>query len=91
MRRKKLDEPEVQSITSAPAPGSEDLAHRQKVYLVQMVVRVLSFLVAVVTWGRIPLWLSLVLVVVAVAVVGVAAAEHPGHGERHRDAGGRRA
>lgn len=68
MRRKKLDEPEVQSITSAPAPGSEDLAHRQKVYLVQMVVRVLSFLVAVVTWGRIPLWLSLVLVVGAVVL-----------------------
>ena len=35
---------EVQSITSAPVARSEDIAHRQKVYLVQMGVRVLAFL-----------------------------------------------
>lgn len=68
MRRKKVVEPEVQSITSAPAPGSEDLAHRQKIYLVQMGIRVIAFLATVLTWGRIPLWVSLVLVLGAVVL-----------------------
>ena len=58
----------MQSITSAPAPRSEDLARRQKIYLVQMVTRVLAFLATVATWGRVPLWLSLIFVVGAVVL-----------------------
>jgi Protein of unknown function (DUF3099). len=59
---------EVQSITSAPVARSEDIAHRQKVYLVQMGVRVLAFLGTVLSWGHVPLWLSCVLLVGAVVL-----------------------
>ncbi|NLF05385.1 MAG: DUF3099 domain-containing protein [Actinomycetales bacterium] len=58
----------MQSITSAPAPRSEDLAHRQKVYLIQMGIRVVAFLATVATWGRVPMWLSIVFVVGAVVL-----------------------
>lgn len=68
MRREKDRAPEVQSITSAPAPRSEDLAHRQKVYLVQMGIRVAAFLATVATWGHVPRWLSIVFVVGAVVL-----------------------
>ena len=68
MRRDKDREPEVQSITSAPAPRSEDMAHRQKIYLVQMGTRVAAFLATVATWGRVPMWLSIVFVVGAVVL-----------------------
>ncbi len=60
--------PEVQSITSAPVPRSEDIARRQKVYLIQMGVRVAAFVATVATWGHVPMWLSFVLVVGAVVL-----------------------
>ena len=68
MRREQDREPEVQTITSAPAPRSEDIAHRQKVYLIQMGIRVAAFLATVFTWGLVPRWLSVVFIVGAVVL-----------------------
>jgi hypothetical protein len=59
---------EVQSITSAPEPLADDMARRQKRYLVQMGIRVVCFAAAVFSWGHIPLWASLVLIVAAVVL-----------------------
>lgn len=65
-------EPEVHRISAAPEPLSQDVARRQRRYLVQMGVRVLCFLLAIVTWSRVPTWFSLVLIVAAVVLPYVA-------------------
>jgi len=67
-RRPDLPSDEVYSITSAPEPLADDMARRQKRYLLQMGVRVLCFALAVLTWGRIPMWASLLLIVAAVVL-----------------------
>ena len=67
-RRPDLPSAEVHSITTAPEPLADDLARRQKRYLVQMGIRILCFAGAVLTWGRIPMWASLLLIVAAVVL-----------------------
>jgi Flp pilus assembly protein TadB len=69
---RKQDEPEVPRITSAPEPLADDVARRQKRYLIQMGIRVLCFALAVLTWNHIPLWLSVVFIVGAVVLPYVA-------------------
>lgn len=59
-------------ITTAPEPLAEDVARRQRRYLVQMGIRVVCFLVSVITWGHVPLAVSLVLIVAAVVLPYVA-------------------
>lgn len=60
--------PEVPSITNAPEPLADDISRRQVRYLVQMGIRVVCFLGAIVTWGHVPLWLSLVFIGAAVVL-----------------------
>jgi hypothetical protein len=67
-RRPDLPAEEVHSITSAPEPLADDMARRQKRYLVQMGVRVVCFAAAVLSWGSIPMWASLLLIVAAVVL-----------------------
>ncbi|WP_315095497.1 DUF3099 domain-containing protein [uncultured Cellulomonas sp.] len=68
--RRRPDPPaeEVYSITTAPEPLADDLARRQKRYLVQMGIRVVCFAGAVLTWGRIPMVASLLLIIAAVVL-----------------------
>lgn len=72
MSVRKQDEPEVPRITSAPEPLAEDVARRQKRYLIQMGIRVLCFAAAVITWSHIPMWASVVLIVGAVVLPYIA-------------------
>jgi len=58
----------VHQITSAPEPLTDDVARRQRRYLVQMGIRVVCFALSVLTWGHIPVVLSLVLIVGAVVL-----------------------
>lgn len=60
--------PEVPSITTAPEPLAEDIARRQTRYLIQMGIRVVCFVLAVVTWGHLPVWVSIVFIVGAVVL-----------------------
>ena len=60
--------PDVPSITNAPEPLGDDIARRQVRYLIQMGVRVVCFVAAVITWGHLPLWVSLVFIVSAVVL-----------------------
>lgn len=62
----------MQRITAAPEPLGADVARRQRRYLVQMGIRVVCFLLAILTWSRVPSWVSLVLVVAAVVLPYVA-------------------
>lgn len=62
----------AQSITSAPEPLGADQARRARRYLIQMGIRVVCFVVAVLTWSRVPLWVSLVLIVGAVVLPYIA-------------------
>lgn len=62
----------MQRITAAPEPLGEDLARRQRRYLVQMGIRVVCFVLAIVTWSHAPRFVSLVLVVAAVVLPYVA-------------------
>ena len=64
--------PPVTTITSAPEPLGVDQARRQRRYLVQMGIRLVCFLGAVVLWSHVPLAVSLVLVVGAVVLPYVA-------------------
>lgn len=80
MEAERADAPEVQSITSAPEARSAGMVRRQKIYLAQMGVRVVAFVVTVATWGRVPMWLSVVLIVCAVVLpyTAVLLANEPG-------------
>ena len=86
-RRPDLPAEEVHSITSAPEPLTDDLARRQKRYLVQMGVRIVCFAGAVLSWGRIPMWASLVLIVAAV-VLPYSAVLFANSGRERRDSDG---
>jgi hypothetical protein len=78
---------EVYSITSAPEPLADDMARRQKRYLVQMGIRVLCFAGAVLSWGSIPMWASLLLIVAAV-VLPYSAVLFANAGRERRDTDG---
>jgi hypothetical protein len=78
---------EVHSITSAPEALADDMARRQKRYLVQMGIRVICFAAAVLTWGRIPMWASLLLIVAAV-VLPYSAVLFANAGRERRDSDG---
>ncbi|WP_231384019.1 DUF3099 domain-containing protein [Cellulomonas sp. URHD0024] len=71
-RRNDPREGEVQRITTAPEPLADDMSRRQSRYLIQMSIRVVAFLVAVLTWNHIPMWASLVFIVAAVVLPYVA-------------------
>ena len=60
------------SITSAPEPLADDLARRTRRYLLQMGIRTLCFVLAVVLWGVVPAWVSLLFIVGAVVLPYVA-------------------
>lgn len=60
------------SITSAPEPLADDLARRTRRYLLQMGIRTLCFVLAVVLWGVVPAWASLLFIVGAVVLPYVA-------------------
>lgn len=86
-RRTDLRSEEVTSITSAPEALADDMARRQKRYLVQMGIRVVCFGIAVFSWGRIPMWASLVLIVAAV-VLPYSAVLFANAGRERRDTDG---
>jgi hypothetical protein len=86
-RRPDLPPEEVTRITSAPEPLAEDLARRQKRYLVQMGIRILCFAGAVLTWGRIPMWASMLMIVAAV-VLPYSAVLFANAGRERRDSDG---
>ncbi|MFI2751832.1 DUF3099 domain-containing protein [Cellulomonas sp. P22] len=72
MSRKQPDAEEVHRITTAPEALAEDVARRTRHYLVQMGVRVVCFVVAVLTWHHVPGVLSAALIVAAVVLPYVA-------------------
>ena len=72
MRKPRPPAREVHRITSVQEPLADDLARRTRRYLIQMGIRVACFLLAVLTWGRIPMWLSWILLVGAVVLPYVA-------------------
>ncbi|WP_217615720.1 DUF3099 domain-containing protein [Cellulomonas sp. GbtcB1] len=78
--------PPAQSVTSAPEPLGADQARRARRYLIQMGIRVVCFLVAVLTWSRVPLWVSLVLIVGAVVLPYIAVLFANAGRERRDDA-----
>lgn len=59
-------------ITTVPEPLADDVARRTRRYLVQMGIRIVCFLAAVLTWGVIPPALSWVLLVGAIVLPYVA-------------------
>lgn len=78
--------PPAQSVTSAPEPLGADQARRARRYLIQMGIRVVCFLVAVLTWSRVPMWVSLVLIVGAVVLPYIAVLFANAGRERRDDA-----
>lgn len=86
-RRPDLPSEEVHSITNAPEPLADDLARRQKRYLLQMGVRIVCFAGAVLSWGRIPMWASLLLIIAAV-VLPYSAVLFANAGRERRDSDG---
>jgi Flp pilus assembly protein TadB len=72
VRRKSRETDDVISITSAPEPLADDLARRTRRYLLQMGIRTLCFVLAVVLWGVVPMWVSLLFIVGAVVLPYVA-------------------
>lgn len=76
----------AQSITSAPDPLAVDQARRARRYLIQMGIRVVCFLLAVLLWRHVPLWVSLLLIVAAVVLPYVAVLFANAGRERRDDA-----
>ncbi|VTR77774.1 DUF3099 domain-containing protein [Cellulomonas hominis] len=76
----------AQSITSAPEPLAADQARRERRYLIQMGIRIVCFLLAVLLWQYVPMWVSLVLIVGAV-VLPYTAVLFANAGRERRDAG----
>lgn len=62
----------MHAITSAPVALADDQARRQRRYLVQMGVRVLCFLGAVLAWPHLPRPLAIALVAAAVVLPYIA-------------------
>ncbi|MGN8246306.1 DUF3099 domain-containing protein [Cellulomonas soli] len=83
MRRRRSAE-QVPRITTAPEALADDLARRQRRYLVQMGIRVVCFLAAVFTWGHVPLAVSVIMIVAAVVLPYVAVLL-ANAGREHRD------
>jgi hypothetical protein len=71
-RRRRPGEPEVHVITSAPDPLADDQARRQRRYLLQMGLRVLCFLAAVLAWPHLPRLVAIALVVAATVLPYIA-------------------
>ncbi|MBE1875737.1 DUF3099 domain-containing protein [Myceligenerans pegani] len=61
-------EPEVQSITSVPESLDADQARRAKVYLIQMAIRLVCFIAAILCLTMGPAWLGWTLAVGAVVL-----------------------
>lgn len=61
-------EPEVQSITSVPESLDDDQARRAKVYLIQMGIRLVCFVAAILCLTMGPAWLGWTLAVGAVVL-----------------------
>ncbi len=59
-------------ITTAPESLADDQARRARRYLVQMGIRVVCFVLAVVLWNRVPMWIAVLLAVGAVVLPYVA-------------------
>lgn len=72
MPKPRSDAGEVPRITTAPEPLADDVARRTRRYLAQMGIRLVCFLLAVITWGHLPPWLSGLLLVGAVVLPYVA-------------------
>ncbi|MCG2801401.1 MAG: DUF3099 domain-containing protein [Cellulomonas sp.] len=70
------------SITTARAPLSDDLTRRQHRYLLQMSIRVVCFMAAVLVWGRVPLAVGITLMVAATVLPYVAVLAANAAGER---------
>lgn len=64
--------PEVHTITGAPEPLAVDQSRRERRYLIQMGIRLVCFLLAVILWNRVPAWLSWLLIAGAVVLPYVA-------------------
>ena len=76
---------EVHRITNAPEPLAADMSRRQSRYLIQMSIRVVAFLLAVLTWNHIPMWVSLIFIVAAVVLPYVAVLFANAGRERNED------
>lgn len=70
--RKRPVAEDVHRITAAPEPLAIDQARRARRYLIQMGIRIVCFALAVLLWGRVYAWVSLVLIVGAVVLPYVA-------------------
>ena len=83
---RKRDEPEVFRITGARAGLTEDVAARQRRYIISMSVRTLSVILTVVLWNveRPLAWATLVLGVL-LPYVAVVFANAAGRTPRHAD------
>ena len=75
-------EPEVVRITTAPRSRRDDIAGRQRRYVISMTIRTLCFLAAVVSMGHWFMWVflaaSFFLPYVAVVIANTAAGPDPG-------------
>mgnify|MGYP005815369325 CR=1 FL=1 len=71
-RRTGLREPRVPAITSAPASLADDQTRRQRRYLIQMGVRVLCFVGAIVVWPHVPRVVGIVLMATAAVLPYIA-------------------
>ncbi|MCG2800421.1 MAG: DUF3099 domain-containing protein [Cellulomonas sp.] len=70
------------SITTARAPLTDDLTRRQHRYLLQMSIRVVCFVAAVLVWGRVPLAVGIALMVAATVLPYIAVLAANAAGER---------
>jgi hypothetical protein len=70
------------SITTARAPLTDDLTRRQHRYLLQMSIRVVCFVAAVLVWGRVPLAVGITLMVAATVLPYIAVLAANAAGER---------
>ena len=75
-------EPEPVRITTATRSHREDIAHRQKRYVISMSIRTVCFVLAVVSIGHWFMWVflaaSFFLPTIAVVVANAASAPDPG-------------
>jgi hypothetical protein len=71
VHRKRHDEPVVE-ITSAPTSPDEELAHRERRYLISMGVRTACFIGAVVAISAGVVWLGVVLVIASFLLPAIA-------------------
>ena len=70
------------SITTARPPLTDDLGRRQRRYLLQMSVRVVCFVAAVLVWGKVPVVVCIALMVAATVLPYVAVLAANAAGQR---------